>query len=202
METPVTHFKGAFLTCGILLTAAILTQGAPHDSLSNSRYVGPNLDHPADASATRQPDPFFGGFATAVQKVSPAVVRIVTVSYNNNLSGYSVGGAHNGPRNYVSGQELQPGPVQSALGSGVIVTEDGSILTSGHLLAGAVKIEVTLPDGRGFAAKIIGLDAQTDIAVIQIDAHHLPTVAFGDSRAVQVVISFSPSAILSASAKP
>ena len=77
--------------------------------------------------------------------------------------------------------------VEGALGSGVIVTEDGYILTNGHLVTGVNEVAVTLEDGREFNAKLIGLDPKSDIAVIKIDAHNLPTVPLADSRKVQVV---------------
>ena len=76
--------------------------------------------------------------------------------------------------------------VECGLGSGVIVTEDGYILTNSHLVNGPTEVEVTLPDGREFKAKVIGLDAKSDVAVIKIDAHHLPTVPLADSRNVRV----------------
>jgi serine protease Do len=68
----------------------------------------------------------------------------------------------------------------------VIVIENGYILTTSHLVAGANDVEVTLQDGRQFNAKVIGSDAKSDIAVIKIDAHHLPTIPLADSRNVQV----------------
>jgi Do/DeqQ family serine protease len=77
-------------------------------------------------------------------------------------------------------------PLQTGLGSGVIVTEDGYILTNGHLLAGASEVEVTLQDGRDFKASVIGLDSVTDVAVVKIDARHLTTVPLADSRNVRV----------------
>jgi serine protease Do len=76
--------------------------------------------------------------------------------------------------------------VEGGLGSGVIVTEEGYILTNGHLVTGAEEVAVTLEDGRQFNAKVIGLDPKSDIAVIKIDAHNLPTVPLADSRKVQV----------------
>ena len=77
-------------------------------------------------------------------------------------------------------------PLESGLGSGVIVTEDGYILTNSHLVNGPREVEVTLQDGRVFNAKVIGLDAKSDIAVVKIDAHHLPTIPLAESRNVQV----------------
>ena len=66
------------------------------------------------------------------------------------------------------------------------MTEDGYILTNSHLVNGAKEVEVTLHDGREFKAKVIGLDAQSDLAVVKIDAHDLPTIPLAESRKVRV----------------
>jgi Do/DeqQ family serine protease len=88
-----------------------------------------------------------------------------------------------GPR----GPRMAPrGGVQHALGSGVIVTQDGYILTNNHVVDGTDKVEVDLPDSRTFAAKVIGTDPATDLAVVKIDATSLPTLVIGDSDAVKV----------------
>ena len=76
-------------------------------------------------------------------------------------------------------------PIQSE-GSGFIVRPDGYIFTNFHVVEGAEKIDVKLKDGREFAAKIVGTDEKTDIAVIKIDAKDLPVVQLGDSDAVRV----------------
>lgn len=66
-------------------------------------------------------------------------------------------------------------------GSGVIISEDGYIVTNNHVIEGATKLRVTLPDGRAFDAKAIGTDPATDVALIKIDASGLPTLPFGSS---------------------
>lgn len=66
-------------------------------------------------------------------------------------------------------------------GSGVIISEDGYIVTNNHVIEGATKLRVTLPDGRAFDAKTIGTDPATDVALIKIDATGLPTLPFGSS---------------------
>ncbi len=71
-------------------------------------------------------------------------------------------------------------------GSGFIVSADGLILTNAHVVRNAKQVTVKLSDRREFAAKVLGSDASTDIAVLKIDAHDLPTVSFGDPKAVQV----------------
>ncbi len=75
---------------------------------------------------------------------------------------------------------------ERGLGSGVIVSKDGYILTNNHVISGAEKIWVTLSDKRKFKAKIVGTDAKTDVGVIKIDAHGLPVAKLGDSDKVKV----------------
>ncbi len=84
------------------------------------------------------------------------------------------------------GQRMMPRGIQHALGSGVIVTQDGYILTNDHVVDGTDKVEVELPDSRTFAAKVIGTDPATDLAVVKIDASNLPTLTIGDSDVVKV----------------
>ncbi len=81
---------------------------------------------------------------------------------------------------------------EKSLGSGVIVTPDGYILTNNHVVANADSIKVALPDKRQLQAKVIGTDPQSDLAVIKIDAKDLPAIALGDSdklRVGQIVIA-------------
>lgn len=75
---------------------------------------------------------------------------------------------------------------QSGLGSGVIVNEDGYILTNNHVVQGADEIKVKLEDKREFKGKVIGIDPKTDLAVVKIDAKDLPAIKFGDSDKLKV----------------
>lgn len=72
------------------------------------------------------------------------------------------------------------------MGSGVIISEDGYIVTNNHVIDQANKIEVTLNDKRSFEATLIGCDPVTDLALLKIDAEELPIVRFGDSDKLQV----------------
>jgi len=72
------------------------------------------------------------------------------------------------------------------VGSGVIVTPDGYILTNHHVVDGALDIRVELTDNRTFKAKLVGSDQPSDLAVLKIDASNLPTLAMGDSDKVRV----------------
>ncbi len=75
---------------------------------------------------------------------------------------------------------------EHALGSGVIVSSDGYILTNNHVIAKATDISVTLSDKRTFKGKVVGADPQTDIAVIKIDSSSLPIASLGDSDVLHV----------------
>jgi Do/DeqQ family serine protease len=75
---------------------------------------------------------------------------------------------------------------QQGLGSGVIVSSDGYILTNNHVVEGADELKVLLPDNREFQGKVVGTDPKTDVAVVKIDATHLPSVTLADSDKLRV----------------
>ena len=76
--------------------------------------------------------------------------------------------------------------VQRALGSGVIITSDGYIITNNHVVGGAEKVEVRLSDERVFTARIIGTDPKSDVAIVKIDAKGLPTIPVGDTSKLRI----------------
>ncbi len=80
----------------------------------------------------------------------------------------------------------QQAPVEHGVGSGVIVSSDGNILTNNHVVDSADQVTVTLADHREFTAKVVGTDPETDLAVVHIDATGLPALALGDSDKVRV----------------
>lgn len=77
-------------------------------------------------------------------------------------------------------------PMQQGAGSGVIITNDGYIVTNNHVVSEANEIEVVLNDKRTFTATVVGTDPSTDIALIKIDANDLPIIAFGNSDELKV----------------
>jgi Do/DeqQ family serine protease len=84
-------------------------------------------------------------------------------------------------------QEQQPAPRrEGALGSGVIVSADGYILTNHHVFDGAEEITVELTDGRSFKAKVVGTDAPSDLAVLKIEGRNFPALPLGNSDQVRV----------------
>ncbi len=77
-------------------------------------------------------------------------------------------------------------PMQEGSGSGVIISNDGYIVTNNHVIDKSKEIEVTLNDNRTFKAKLIGADPNTDIALIKIEAENLPVILFGNSDSLKV----------------
>ncbi len=76
--------------------------------------------------------------------------------------------------------------IERSLGSGIIVSDDGYILTNNHVIANATELIVNLPDNREFNARVVGTDTRTEVAVIKIDAKDLPYVRLGDSAKLRL----------------
>ena len=145
-----------------------------------------------NASTIHPPDFQQGGFAEIAQQVTPAVVN-VTVSKQMSVPMSGVpfdpfSKFFDGPnRPGFPGQSPEPPmPDAQGAGSGVIVSSDGYILTNNHVVADAKKITITLPDKREFPGNVVGVDPQTDLAVIKVDGKDLPFVNWGDSSKLQV----------------
>ena len=137
----------------------------------------------------------YTSFAPIVKKVAPGVVKIVITDQGPRTSRCRRALASTIPSGAASSATSSAGrcptasstpPRQHGLGSGVIVTKDGYILTNNHVVDDADEVKVTLQDGREFTAKVIGRDPKTDVAVIKIDAKDLPAVPMADSDKVEV----------------
>ncbi|MCK9412944.1 MAG: Do family serine endopeptidase [Prolixibacteraceae bacterium] len=121
----------------------------------------------------------------AAEKSVSAVVHITTKTKSN---AYHFDGGNDifeyffGPRGY-NRQEPQ---YSEAAGSGVIISEDGFIVTNNHVVDGAQDISVILNDNRKFSAKVIGHDPNTDIALVKIDAKNLTVLPWGDSEMLKL----------------
>src|SRR5512146_3161722 len=125
------------------------------------------------------------GFSRAAQKVMPAVVNVFTSSEVKTPSSPFM----DDPRfRFSFGDEFDNVPQQSSsLGSGVIVSHDGYILTNHHVVESADDIEVALADGRTAKGHIVGSDPDTDLAVIKVElGNNLPAITFGQSDQAHV----------------
>jgi Do/DeqQ family serine protease len=125
--------------------------------------------------------PMPGSLSPAAKVASPAVVSIATTQAN--------APAHplqNDPWfRFFYGDREDQAP-QRGLGSGVIVSPEGYILTNNHVIEGASEIEVTLSDSRRATAQVIGTDPDTDLAILRINLDRLPVIALGNSDTAQV----------------
>ena len=130
-------------------------------------------------------------FADLAERVQGAVVNISTTK-KTRAPQFMTPFPKNGPRDpfddffekFFEGQPQDR--TQNSLGSGFIVSADGTILTNNHVVSQGDEIQVELSDGRKFKAKIVGKDERTDIAVIRIDGKgNLPTVPLGDSEVMR-----------------
>ena len=118
-----------------------------------------------------------------VQAVGPAVVRIDATRTSSQSSQNSQ--VPEAFRRFFGDQmpESMPrGRSQSGVGSGFIVSEDGRVITNAHVVEGADTVQVTLKDGRSFDGRVLGSDPVTDVAVIDLEANDLPTVAVNEDE--------------------
>ncbi|ARS42374.1 serine protease [Sphingobacteriaceae bacterium GW460-11-11-14-LB5] len=125
-------------------------------------------------------------FTQAAAVVAPGVVHIKTT-----YAAQSGGGRSSSPFDMMEdffgggGRQMQRQP-RAASGSGVIISQDGYIVTNNHVVENAEKVEVVLTDRRKVEAKVIGRDPNTDLALIKVNATGLPVVKMGNSDNVQV----------------
>jgi len=177
-----------FILCHNHVHAASFA-GAPMDDNSVSSLVA--LDNAVEAVAAR---------------VTPAVVNVSVTSRatpdqdggDDQQSGIPQGALPPGLQQFFGpfgrGQMIPQQPqIEHGIGSGIIISPDGYIVTNNHVVQGAMQIRVTLNDRRVLPAKLIGTDKLTDLAVIKIDAKNLPSIAWGDSTKLhpgQTVLAF------------
>ena len=158
-----------------------------------------HLEHLHDALALKMASPDEGysqtGFAPVVKKVLPTVVNIASSKVSKVPTEF-FGQLPDDPmfrqffgddsnRRFRTPRQA-PEQREKGLGSGVVMTPDGYIVTNNHVVDGATDVTVTLADKREFKAKVIGTDPKSDIAVIKIDATNLSPITIADSSKVQV----------------
>jgi serine protease Do len=170
--------------------AAAAGNGAtPMDDNSVSSLVA--LDNAVEAVAAR---------------VTPAVVNVSVTARQSEQAGSEDGQMPGIPEGAIppefrrffgqggNGHSQTPSQqIEHGIGSGIIISPDGYIVTNDHVVDSAMQIRVTMNDRRVFPAKLVGVDKLNDVAVIKIDAHDLPCIAWGDSTKLhpgQTVLAF------------
>ena len=159
---------GGGALAAIIALCVVLSSGAGfggaylYGKLFPSSHSGSSTVNVIKTDSPAAAEPEEGSLAETVSKVSDTVVEIKTetVSYNNLFGNYVTGGA----------------------GSGVIISEDGYIITNNHVISGASTITVTLKDGTEYKAELIATDSKTDVAVIKVDATGLHPATIGSSE--------------------
>lgn len=126
-------------------------------------------------------------YADVVERTSPAVVRIEAEHKNRRTqSQTSPFGDDDFFRQFPMPRQNQRPPVERGMGSGVLVSADGTILTNAHVVDEAEKITVLLNDNKTFDAKLVGIDKPSDLAVLKIEAQNMPFLTLGNSDGVRV----------------
>jgi serine protease DegS len=124
-------------------------------------------------------------FANAVARAAPSVVNIYT-SKTRNRQRHPLLDDPFFRRFFNSGSAPRQQRMESSLGSGVLISKDGYILTNNHVVYGADQIVILLYDGREASAKVVGNDPDTDLAVLKIDLPDVPPIPIGDPHNVRV----------------
>jgi Do/DeqQ family serine protease len=166
-----------------LALAFVITVVAP-DLLSRNRPTTVEIEQSAPTSS-RTTGPV--SYADAVAHAAPAVVnvntaKVVTVKPHPFFDDPIFRQFFGNPDDLIRPQKR----VERSLGSGVIVSKNGYILTNNHVIQNADAIQVSLRDGRSSSAKVIGSDPDSDLAVLKVDLTNLPTITLGDSSKLRV----------------
>ena len=171
----------------VLLSACNRQNGGSFKLASTSDPATTAGGNPPTTSANPALMPV-ASYADVVAKVAPAVITIHSQQRVRQPQQYPF---IDDPffRQFFGDRGPQEQPrqrVREGLGSGVIVTQDGYILTNHHVIDGADQIKVDLNDNRTFEAKVVGSDAPSDLAVLKINANNLPVLTLGDSDRTRV----------------
>ncbi|MEZ5435855.1 MAG: trypsin-like peptidase domain-containing protein [Pseudomonadales bacterium] len=134
------------------------------------------------SSAARLTTAAVDSYADAAEQAMPAVVNIYTRKIVHRVPVVGDPRLQQFLQNSLTPQER----VEGALGSGVIVSTEGHVLTNYHVIAGADQVLVSLHDGRDAQAKLVGVDKETDLAVLKISLPDLTAIRFGDAQHMRI----------------
>ena len=170
------NFAIIFLVLGSLGASACKTGLFGSDT-------APGPSEPAPPAAPVVVEGVRTSYADVVEKTSPAVVRIESEGRSKQPAGEQSPFGDDFFKRFQGPQRPQ---LQRGLGSGVIVSADGTILTNAHVIDGAEKITVLMSDNKSFDAKLVGTDKPSDLAVLKIEAQNMPFLTLGNSDTVRV----------------
>ena len=142
-----------------------------------------------DSKPIARQGPAVTSFAPVVKKVTPSVAQVTVSTKPKKIPSMGSPFGDNPWFRQFFGDDAERNfrtPRQQGLGSAVIVSKDGYLLTNNHVVDNADEVKVTLNDGREFNATVVGKDSKTDVAVLKIDAKDLPAIAIADSEQIEV----------------
>ena len=172
------------ILAGVLGLSVFLSGGCKN--MFGGENLSSGTNQPASPPAPLVIDGTRASYADIVEKVSPAVVK-VNSEHKEKKQSQGQGETPVIPFPFGNQTPQQRGPsIQRGVGSGVIISADGTILTNNHVIDGADKVRVEMTDKRTLEAKVIGADKLSDLAVLKIDAKDLPHLALGDSDKVRI----------------
>lgn len=165
------------------LGISVITSGCNTGLLNGAET--PPTNQPQAPAAPVVVDGMRTSYADVVERTSPAVVRI-EAEQKQKARPTAQGPADDFFRQFQIPQQERRPQVERGVGSGVIVSADGSILTNHHVVDGADKIKVLMSDNKSYDAKIVGSDQPSDLAVLKIEGSNLPFLNLGNSDTVRV----------------
>lgn len=176
---------GRKVILGSLLIGAAFSFSCRTGLFGNDQVPGTN--EPAPPPAPLVVDGVRTSYADVVEKTSPAVVRIEAESRSKRIAQQqNPFGDDDFFRQFPQPRQNPQPRIERGLGSGVIVSADGTILTNAHVIDGAEKITVMLNDNKSFEAKLVGADKPSDLAVLKIEAQNMPFLTLGNSDTVRI----------------
>jgi serine protease Do len=177
--------KAAAVVLALTLGAGGLAVAAAEHAFTNNPPASLKLADPNEG-------PSRTGFAPIVKKVLPTVVTVSSTKVVKTPTEFQGQMPDDDLFRQFFGGSMRNAPQmpreqrEHGLGSGVIVSSNGYILTNNHVVDAASDVKVTLSDKREFKARVVGADPKVDLAILKIDANDLPAIVIGDSSRIQI----------------